>query len=81
MDFHNIKGPQDYHKFYHTSSEGLVGLDGKGNPIPPSHTLGAHVEALDLTDLWNSIQTRNEVHKLNIPVHGHGPTNSTTTDS
>ena len=43
--------------------------------------LGAHVEAIDLTDLWNSIQTRNKVNKQNIPVHGHGPTNSTTIDS
>ena len=81
MDLHTIKGPQDYHKFYHMSSEGLVWLDGKGNPIPLSHTLGAHVEAIDPTDLWNSIQTRNKVHKQNIPVHGHGPTNSTTVDS
>ena len=81
MDLHKIKGPQDYHKFYHTSSEGLVWLDGKGNPIPLSHMPGAHVEAIDLTDLWNTIQTRNKVHKQYIPVHGHGPTNSTTIDS
>ena len=81
MDLHNIKGPQDYHKFYHTSSEGLVWLDGKGNQIPLSHMLGTHVEAIDPTDLWNLIQTRNKVHKHNFPVHGHGPTNSTTIDS
>ena len=81
MDLHKIKGPQDYHKFYHTSSEGLVWLDGKGNPIPLSHMLGGHVEAIDPTDLWNSIQTRNKVHKQNIPVHGHGHANSTTIDS
>ena len=43
--------------------------------------LGVHVEAIDPTDLWNSIQTRNKVYKQNIPVHGHGPTNSTTIDS
>ena len=43
--------------------------------------LDAHVEAIDPTDLWNSIQTRNKVHKQNIPVHGHNPTNSTTIDS
>ena len=81
MDLHKTKGPQDYHKFYHTSSEGLVWLDGKGNPIPLSHTLGAHVKAIDLTDLWNSIKTRSKVHKQNMPVLGHGPTNSTTIDS
>ena len=65
-DLHKIKGPQDYHKFYHTSPEDLVWVDGKGNPISLSHTLGAHVEAIDLTNLWNSIQTRSKVHKLNI---------------
>ena len=81
MDSHNIKGPQDYHKFYHTSSEGQVWLDGKGNPIALSHTLGGHVEAIDLNDLWNLIQTRNKVHKHSIKVHGHGPSNSTTIDS
>ena len=43
--------------------------------------LGVHVEAIDPNDLWNSIQTRNKVHKHNIPVHGHGPSNSTTIDS
>ena len=51
-----------------------------GNPIPLSHTLGAYVEAIDLTDLWNSIQTRIKVHKKNIPVLDHGPTHSTTID-
>ena len=34
-----------------------------------------------MTDLWNSIQTSSKVHKQNIPVLGHGPTNSTTIDS
>ena len=81
MDLHNIKGSKDYHKFYHTSSEGLVWLDGKGNPILLSCMLGAHVEAIDPTDLWNLIQIRNKVHKHNIPVHEHGPSNSTTIDS
>ena len=81
MDLHNIKRCQDYHKFYQTSSEGLVWRDGRGNPIPLSHMLGAHAEAIDPYNLWNSIQTRNKVHKHNIPVHGHGPSNSTTIDS
>ena len=81
MDLHSIKGPHDYHKLYHTSSEGLVWLDEKGNPIPLSQMLGAHVVAIDLTELWNLIQTRSKVHRQNIPVLGQGPTNSTTTDS
>ena len=77
MDPHKITGPQDYQKFYHTSSEGLVWLDGKGNPIPLSHILGVYVEAIDPLELWNSIQTRRKVHKQNITALGHGPTNST----
>ena len=74
-------GPQDYQKCYHTSSEGLVWLDRKGNPIPLSHTLGAHVEAIDPSKLWNSIQTWSKVHKQNMTALGHGPTNSTTIDA
>ena len=54
---------------------------GREIQSPLSHTLGAHVKAIDLGDLWNLIQTRNRVHKQNIPVHGHGPTSSTTIDS
>ena len=80
MDLHKINGPQDYNKFYHTSSEGLVWLDGKRNPIPLSHMLGAHVEAINPTELQNSIQTRSKVHRQNIPVLGHGLANSTAID-
>ena len=58
MDLHQINGPQDYNKFYHTSSEDLVQLDGKGNLIPLSYMVGAHVEAINPTELWNLIQTR-----------------------
>ena len=50
------------------STKGLVWLDGKGNPIPLSHTLGTHVEAIDPNDLWNSIQTRNNVHTLSQSI-------------
>ena len=55
-------------------------MDGKGNPIPLSHTLGAHVEAIDPTELWNSIQTKSKVHRQNIPVLGQGPTSNTALD-
>ena len=80
MDLQNIKGPQDYHKFYHTSCKGLVWLDGKGNAIPLSHMVGAPVEAINPTELWNSILTRSKVHRQNIPILGQGPTNSTAID-
>ena len=62
MDSQNIKGPQYYQKYYHIFTEGLVRMDWRGNPIPLSHTMGTHVEAIDPNDLWNSIQTRNKVH-------------------
>ena len=62
-----MKGPQDYQRYYHMSTDGLVWLDGKGNPMPHSHTLGTHVEAIDPNDLWNSIQTRNKVHTVPAP--------------
>ena len=81
MDLNKITGPQDYQKFYHTSSEGLAWLDGKGNPIPLSHILGAHVETIDPSELWNSFQTIRKVHKKNVMGLGHGPLNSTTIDA
>ena len=55
MDPHKIVGPQDYQKVYHTSSEDLVWFNGKGNPIPLSHMLDVHVEAIDPSELWNLI--------------------------
>ena len=81
MDLHKITGPQDYQKFYHTSSEGLVWLDGKGNPIHPSHMLGTHIEAIDPSELWNSIQTWSKVHKQKMTALGHGSTISTSVDA
>ena len=42
--------------------------------------LGAHIEAIDSSELWNSIQTRNNVHRQNTLALGHGPTNRTAID-
>ena len=81
MDPHKIMGPQDYQKFYHTSSKGLVWLDGNGNPVPLSHMVGVHAQAIQPSELWNSIQMRSKVHRPNITALGHGPTNSTTIDT
>ena len=74
-------GPHDYQWFYHTSSEGLVWLDRKGNPIPLLHMLDMHVEAIDPSELWNCFQMQSKVHKLNLTVLGNGPINSTTIDA
>ena len=60
METPKIMGPHDYQQFYHTSSEGLVWLDRKGNPIPLLHMLDMHVEAIDPSELWNSIQTQSK---------------------
>ena len=68
-----IMGPQNYQQFYHTSSEGLVWLDRKGNPIPLSCMLDMHIEAMDPSELWNSIQTWSKVHKQNLKAIGYGP--------
>ena len=78
MDSQNIKGCQDYKTYYHMSTEGLVWLDGKGNPILLLHKLGTHVEAMDPFDLWNFIQTQNKKHT--VPSHRSGPSNSIVID-
>ena len=52
-----------------------------GRETPPlAHTLDVHVEAIDPSELWNSIQTRSKVHKQNVMAFGHGPSNNTTID-
>ena len=75
MDSQNIKRPWDYQKYYHTFTEGLICLDGRGNPIPLSNKLGIHIEAFDPIDVWNSIQKRDKVHT--VPTHSNVPSNST----
>ena len=81
MDTPKIMGPWDYQRFYHTSSEGLVWLDRKGNPIPLSHMLDMHIESIDPSELWNSIEMWSKFHKQNLTALGNGPTNSTTIDA
>ena len=78
MDTPKITGPQDYQRFYHTSSEGLVWLDREGNPISLLHVLDMHVESIGPSESWNSIQKWNKVHKQNLTAPATGPTNSTT---
>ena len=47
METPRIRGCHEYQWFYFLSSEGLVWLDRKGNPIPLLHMLDMYVEALD----------------------------------
>ena len=63
MEHPQITGPKDYQKFYHMSSAGLVWLDKKGNSIPLSQPLDRHVETIHPSELWNSIEIWNKVHK------------------
>ena len=76
MDHKDITGPQDLLKCYH-SKDGLLWLDGKGNPIPLDHSLGTHVSQMDPHDYWNSIKTRTKVHPYIPQAHKAGPSNST----
>ena len=72
-------GPHDYQQFYHTSSEGLLWLDRKANPIPLSHMLDRHVEAIG--PLSCGTPSRHAVvHKQNLTTLGNGLMNSTTID-
>ena len=80
MGHPKIAGPEDYQKFYHMSSAGLVWLEKKGNPIPLSQLLNMHVETVSPSELWNPIETQNKVHKQNFLAPNTGPTNSTTID-
>ena len=76
MDHKDITGPQDLLKCYH-SIDGLLWLNGKGNPIPLDHSLGTHVSQMDPHDYWNSIKTRSKVHPYITQAHKAGPSNST----
>ena len=51
MEHPKITGPEDYQKFYHMSSAGLVWLDKKGNPIPLLQLLDMHVETINPLEL------------------------------
>ena len=81
MEHPKITGPEDYQKFYHMSSAGLVWLDKKGNPILLLQPLDMHVETINPSELWNSIGRWNKVHKQNLVAPSTGPTNSTTVDA
>ena len=81
MDHPKITGPEDYQKFYHMSSAGLVWLDKKGNPILLLQLLNMHVEIISPLELWNSIEMWNKVHKQHFVAPSTGPTNSTTIDA
>ena len=79
MDQFKINGPQDYSKYFHTNSEGLVWVDGRGNPIPLDVDLSSHVDCKSPDDLWNNRKTRQGLCSKDLPAQGRGPTNSMAT--
>ena len=79
MDQFKINGPQDYSKYFHTNSEGLVWVDGRGNQIPLNMDLSSHVDSKSPDDLWNNRKTRQGLHSKDLPAQGRGPTNSMAT--
>ena len=77
MDLFKIKGPHNYFKYFHTNSEGLVWIDGRGNPIPLDMDVSTHVECKSPVDLWNNKKARHRLHTKDLPSQGMGPSNST----
>ena len=67
MDQFKINGPKDYSKYFHTNSEGLVWIDGRGNPIPLDMDLSTHVDCKSPVGLMGSQEDQTGVTL-------HGPT-------
>ena len=57
----------------------LAGQEGK--PHSPLQPLDVHVETISPSELWNSIEMQNKVHKQNFVASTTDPTNSTTIDA
>ena len=66
-------------KYFHNNSEGLVWVDGRGNPIPLDVDLSSQVDCKSPDDLWNNRKTRQGLHSKDLPAQGRGPTNSMAT--
>ena len=79
MDTINIKGPEEYKLYFHTSMEGDVWHDGKGKPTPLDQPLVNHVDSISPQELWNSRSIRTSIHSKDNPHTGRGY-NSTAVD-
>ena len=77
----DIKGPEYYKFYFHTSMEGNVWLDGKGKPIPLDQPLVNQVDSISPTELWNSRCTRKIIHPKDTPHRKEGTYNSTTVET
>ena len=77
----DIRGPEDYKLYFHTSMEGNVWLDEKGKPIPPDQPLVNHVDSISPTEMWNSRCSRKSIHPKDTPPEKGAAYNSTTVDT
>ena len=80
MDNINIKGPEEYNLYFHTSREGNVWLDGKGKPIPLDQPLANQACTISPYDLWNARCTTTSIHPKDTPPRQGGAYNSTAVD-
>ena len=80
MDNINIKGPEEYKLYFHTSMEGNVWLDGKGKPIPLDQPSVNQVDSISQKELWNSRCTRKSIHPKDTPPRKGAAYNSTAVD-
>ena len=77
----DIKAPEDYKFYFHTSMEGNVWLGGKDEPIPLDQPLVSLVDSISPTELWNSRCTRKSIYPKDTPPRKGGAYNSTTVDT
>ena len=80
MDNINIKRPEEYKLYFHTSMEGNVWLDGKGKPIPLDQPLVNQALTISPYELWNGRCTRTSIHPKDTPPRQRGAYNSTAVD-
>ena len=73
MDQFKINAPKDYCKYFHTNSEGLVSIDGRGNTITLDMDLSTHMDCKSPEDLWNHRKTRQVLHSNDLPAQERGP--------
>ena len=77
----DIKEPEDYKLYFHTSMEGYICLDGKGKPIPLDQPLVNQMDSISATELWNNRCTRKSIHSNDTPHRKGGAYNSTTVET
>ena len=64
--------PDEYQKYYHTSTEDHLWLDAKKNLIPKTQTFTGHIESDDPQIYYQSRVTRTGFHSLEAPAQKGG---------